>query len=847
MDKLLAERNQGWSLPLDDLLSNLNSSSDGLSLSQVKERARLYGPNQFSKNETIPPFLRILFSQFENWLVLVLIFASLISFFLGEKLDSLIIISIVALSIVFGFLQEYRSEKTIKKLKKFISHKVRVKREGKWVEVESKDLVVGDIVRFQIGDLIPADIRLTFAHELSINEAVLTGESALVDKAVCELDPKLSQPQELKNMVFAGTLVAGGYGEGVVVAIGNDTFFGQIAASLENVAPKTEFQKAIEKFSLFLFRVILVMAVFVFIVNAWRGREIFDSFLFALALAVGITPELLPAILTITLSQGAMKMAKKKVVVKRLMSVENFGNMDTLCTDKTGTLTKGLFTLANFVNENGDKDKNVFLKALLCTNDFDSQKKGFVGVDPIDKALWEDPTVLSIKSDLKDYKILNENKFDFERRRMSVLVEDKDGHSLLIVKGAPESVLTLLEDKKDQKKLLSQVKRCEENGFRVIAVAQRRISKETSSKDDEKDLEFLGFLLFSDPIKEDAKASLEMFRQLGVKIKILSGDSVIVTKNVANQVGLEVDIDNIVTGDVLEGLSDEEIEKYALKYDFFARITPLQKYKIVAALNKENHIVGFLGDGVNDAPALKAADIGIAVDSGTSVAKEAADIILLKKDLRVLGEGIEMGRKTFGNVMKYILNTISANYGNMFTVALSSLFLKFIPLLPKQILLNNFMSDLPLFTVATDNVDPEYTKRPRRWNIKLIGHFMVFFGLLSSFFDLMLILPMVFVFKFSPEIFRTAWFVESALSEMLVTFAIRTQKVFYKSMPSKFLVFSTLFSSVGVLFFTISSFGREFFNFVSMPFYLWLWIGFVLVSYFISTELMKHVFFKKYE
>ncbi len=833
-----------FSVDKDKLLKLLDTKESGLSDNQAKERLKTFGKNQITEKSLISTPVQIFLSQFRNWLVIVLLLASAISFFLGEHLDAIIVISIVFFSIFFGFYQEYRSEKTLLKLKKLVPQKTKVKRDNLWVEIESKDLVVGDIVKLEVGDVVAADIRLIKVDDLMVDESILTGESFPVLKDTKEVDARYSQPYQLKNMVFMGTSIVGGNAEGVVVATGNRTLFGKTASLVEKTSAQTAFQKETKNFSKFLFRVILLMTIFIFSVNTYLNRDPLDSLLFALALAVGITPELLPAIMTATLSQGALKMASKRVVVKRLISVEGFGNMDALCTDKTGTLTEGVFSLVSCKDENFNEEKDVFLKALLCTTQFASQESTS-SQNPIDKALWQGNYDKEVKKETKKYKFLDYNEFDFKRRRMSVLVE-RDGKILLIVKGSPDSIIPISSLTKEKKIfLIKKVKEYEEKGYRVIAVAERKVKQTVSSKVDEKNLTFIGFLLFSDPVKHSAKKALDLFQTLGISIKIISGDSITATKNVINQLGLSISEKEIILGENLEGLSSSELANYALKYNFFARVTPELKYKIVASLNQEGNIVGFLGDGVNDAPALKAADVGIAVDSGAAVAKEAADIVLIKKDLVTLGEGIEAGRKTFANIMKYILNTISANYGNMFTVSVSSLFLKFLPLLPKQILLNNLLSDIPLFALATDNVDPELTRKPKKWNIKVLGRFMLYFGLISSFFDLALILPMTFLWKVTPEIFRTAWFIESSLSEILVTFAIRTSLPFYRSMASKLLIILSLFASGIVVLLPLTEFGYEFFEFTQMPSYLWIWIGAVLVGYFITTEIAKKWFFKK--
>ena len=826
-----------WALSSPEVLNKLDSSFQGLTHSQSLSRLKANGPNLVEK-DSARSALKIFLLQFKNWLITILLFAALVSYFLGDHLESLVIIAVVFLSVFAGFIQEYRTEKALKKLTKYISHKARVLRDGLWRELDSQNLVVGDIIELRIGDIVPADIRLLKLDSLLTNEAVLTGESVPVVKKTSPISDKYFLPQDLTNLAFMGTAVAAGLATGVVVATGKDTFFGKTAAYLGKGQAETEFQTQTRKFSQFLFRLILVMTLFVFIVNAWQNKGIFNSFLFALALAVGITPEMLPAIMTITLSQGALRMAKKKVIVKRLMSVEDLGNIDILCTDKTGTLTEGKFSLSDYLSVDGQKDLNLITKALLCTS----------GFNPTDQALRESEPAQLATSRLKEFKIIDENEFDFDRRRMSVLAKVSGRPNLLIVKGAPDSILEVSQLSPAKKTLIRrQIENYENSGFRVIAVAQKEFAKNTSSQKDETKLTLIGFLLFTDPVKIHVKESLTLLNKLGINVKIISGDSPLVTYAVAREVGLTINKSDIITGDVLTGKSVSDLSKTVSNFNVFARITPELKYKLVSSLKQEGRVVGFLGDGINDAPALEAADVGIAVDSVTYISKDAADIILLKKDLQILAEGIQAGRTTFANIMKYILNTISANFGNMFTVSISSLFLNFIPLLPSQILLNNFISDVPLLTVATDNVDRDFIKKPKHWNIKMIGRFMTYFGLISSFFDLALILPLLFLWHVSPVIFRTAWFVESSLSEMIITFAIRTRLPFYKSLPSHWLIGSSLLSCLLVVLLPFLFIGRKFFEFQLLSPSIWGWIGAVLLLYFFTTEILKHWFFAKYE
>ncbi|MCX6784126.1 MAG: magnesium-translocating P-type ATPase [candidate division WWE3 bacterium] len=823
-----------WLLTPKEILASLESSPEGLSEAESKKRLAEYGPNKIAaKNQRTA--LKIFISQFQNWLILVLVGATAISFLLGEHLDAVVILSLIIVSVLMGFYQEYRAESALKKLQKFITHHCQLMRSGHWQAINSEDLVLGDIVELHIGDKVPADLRIINCDGLSVDEGVLTGESAPVLKQVIAIKTTKETPADLTNMLFMGSFISGGNCRGIVTAIGTGTFFGQTVMALEKKAPLTDFQKETQKFSNFLFKVILLLTIFIFASNSILGKGLLSSLLFALALTVGITPELLPVITTITLSQGALKMAKLKVVVKRLMAVEDFGNIDTLCTDKTGTLTTGIFSLASFIDIKGDISLDLLMEGLLCST----------RNNPTDIALWMSVDAKKLEPKVKQYQIIDVNEFDYERQRMSVVVA-LDDNKELITKGAPESVLKVCKlDKKQHEALKLQVKKYEESGFRVLAVAKKYFGDQTSTLKDEFDLDFSGFLLFRDPIKPSAIEALKLLQRLQVNIKIISGDSVEVVKKVAAEVGLSVD--RIVSGEMLEERNPTEFEALIKDNILFARVTPKQKYDIVATLNKEGHIVGFLGDGVNDAPALKAADVGIAVNTGSEVAKEAASIILLHKDLKVLAEGIELGRKTFGNITKYIFITISANFGNMVTLAASSLFLPFIPLLPAQILLNNFLSDIPMLAIASDNVDHKYTLRPRRWNINLIRNFMIYFGIISSVFDLALIIPLIYFFKASPEVFRTAWFVESALSEMLILFVVRTRLSIFKSVPSRLITILAILSMIIATGITFLGIGRGIFSFTSLKFPIWLWIGIVLLSYFAVTEIVKHYFFNKFD
>lgn len=817
-------------------------SAQGLTTAQAQKLLVANGHNVIDEEKKVQPW-KILFEQFANWLVVMLLVAAVISFFLGEIVETIVIVLLVFLSALLGFYQEYQAEKSLQELRKLVAFKSRVLRDGVWQTIASKKLVVGDAVKLRIGDLVPADIVMIEVDGLSANESTLTGESVPVEKRV-------------EDKIFMGTSVASGLGIGEVVATGKSTKLGELSKDLEKKAPQTEFQKQTKNFSKLIFQMTAVMTIFVFIASSLNEKSFFDSFFFAVALAVGMAPELLPAIVTITLSHGARAMVKKKVIVKRLIAVENLGNVDTLCSDKTGTLTRGSFALIGYRSLKVAGDEQLLMKSLLCSDNFINQSSDALAT-PVDEALWQAAASKKHQAHLKSYKKLDQNEFDYDRRRMSVLVTNRK-EKVLVVKGAPSSILScsvLVKDEnrivklteKLNKEIKNLVAEYEKHGVRVIAVAERDFHLDKTTAADEKNLTFLGLLLFEDPVKSSAKEAIAQLKLLGVEIKIISGDSLPVTHAIANQAGIKVGTSEVIHGDVLAKLTSKEFEQHVIKYNVFARVTPSQKYQIVMALNRKKHVVAFLGDGVNDAPALKAADVGISVDTGAQISKEAADIILLKKDLKFLADGIIEGRKTFGNIMKYIFNTISANNGNMLTVTLASAFLKFIPMLPSQILLNNFISDIPLLAVATDKVDPHFTSKPKRWNMKKIWIFMMVFGLLSTFFDLFLLLPMIFMWKVSPEIFRTAWFIESSLSEILITFSIRTKLVFFKSVPSWLLIGLSLFSSLLIVGLPIMGIGQKMFEFVDIPRQIWFWIGLGLVLYFLCAELLKRIFYRYFE
>ncbi len=847
------EKNLAWSVPLPELMARLGANGSGLTNEEAAKRLALHGRNEMPKGGNHHT-LHILVSQFKNALVLVLVAASIISFFLGETIEAAVILGIVLFNAFLGFAQEFRAQKALLELGGYVGMKAKALRGGEVCEIDSRELVPGDIVYLSIGDLVPADIRLLWCDDFTLNESALTGESVPAQKSADATPADGAPPQETGNAAFMGTAVAGGEAHGIVVASGRGTLLGRAAAYLGKEDAQTEFEANIRQFSAFLLKITVFMTAFIFAANFFLGKGFLDSFVFAIALAVGITPELLPVIITISLSHAALKMAKKSVVVKKLNAMEGLGNIDTLCCDKTGTLTEDSLKLEAFQNLDGGSDELVLAYSVLCNSAKVTRGKKLVGRG-IDKAILQSWQAKKLGEKMGKYTVVDMNEFDFERRRMSVLVRAK-GRKLLIVKGAPDSILevchyAVFKGKKIRADgaavagIRAGVERYEKEGLLVIAVAEKEMEKTSSGKADEANLTLIGFLLFSDPPKHTAKEALRHFHSLGVGVKILTGDSPQVTRKVCYEVGLKVVEDRIVVGSELEALTREEFDGHSMRYNVFARLTPEQKRKIVESLNRDGHIVGFLGDGINDAPALKAADVGISVDSSTDVAKEAADVILLHKSLGAIAVGITEGRRTFANITKYITNTVSANYGNMFTVAFSSLFLKFIPLLPSQILLNNFLTDFPLMAVSTDNVDSQTLHKPSRWNMQYIRKFMYVFGFLSSFFDLLLILPLILILHSPDAEFRTAWFIFSALTELIIIFSLRTRAQFYKSSPSRWLIAMSAIVALLCMLIPFSPFGKSFFGFEAprLP-ALGLMTG-LLALYFIVVEIAKWAFYRR--
>jgi Mg2+-importing ATPase len=772
-------------LPADEVLGRLESSADGLSDEQARVRLARVGANALRSHGARP--LEVLLRQLRNPLLILLVAAALTSFAVGERTSALIIVAIICLSVGLGFFNEYHSELAVEALHSRVRHRALAVRAGEPVAVDVTELVPGDVVRLAVGDVVPADLRLLRVEGLECDEAVLTGESLAAEKRA-EPMAAVESPLELGSCAFMGTVVRDGSGLGVVVATGGRTEFGAIALKLGERQPQTAFQLGLRDFSLLLVRVTAVLAGSILVINVVVGRWLLDSVLFALAIAVGLTPQLLPAIVTISLSTGAKRLAERKVVVKRLVSIEDLGNIVVLFTDKTGTLTEGAITFAAALDAAGEPSDAVLRAGLLCTDAAFSDGQ-VVGGNQLDQALWQAPRAGAAGAD--GARRLASRPFDYQRRLASVLVEDDRGAREVIVKGAPELVLARCPAVTPEARAVVDAQFAA--GSRVIAVATRVADggREALTEADEHDLTLAGFLAFVDRPKADAREALDRLDRLDVAVKVITGDNDRVAQKVCADIGLTVGA--TLTGAELDRLDDGQLAAALAHTTIFARVTPEQKSRIIKAQRGLGATVGFLGDGVNDAVALHDADVGISVQTATDVAKDAADIVLLDKDLDILAGGVVEGRRIFANTIKYVLMGTSSNFGNMFSAGAASLLLSFLPMLPTQILLNNLIYDASEMTIPTDNVDEEQLQRPAHWDTRFIRRFMTFFGPISSIFDFATFGIMIWGFDAHAALFRSGWFVESLATQSLVIFAIRTRRVpFYRSRPSTPLTLATI-------------------------------------------------------
>ena len=718
--------------------------------------------------------------QLKSPLLLLLVFAAVMSLIAGEWSDAGIVLVIVVATVGIGYSREYRAQRDVAALAARARTRVTVLRDGRPRTVPREEIVPGDVVLLSAGSLVPADARLLEATDLFVSESILTGESFPVEKRSGTVRAG-AQVAERTNCVFMGTNVRSGLAQCLVVATGSATEFGSIARRLVRPAPETDFDRGIRHFGYLLTSAMLVLVVVVFSAHMFAGRPPFEILLFSIALAVGLSPELLPAVLSVNLARGARMMAQRGVLVRRLNAIENLGSMDVLCTDKTGTLTEGVVRLEGAYDAFGTPSADVLERASLNA----ALESGLA--NPLDEAIQHART-----PDLTRIRKLAEIPFDFVRKRMSVVIQREGIGAELIIKGAVQTILETCAQASDGAPLddvrMSRINDCvrqwSRQGIRVLAVAARSIeTKEAYSRDDERDLSLLGFLTFTDHPKEGVSAAIADLGRLGVAIKLITGDNRLVAEHVAALVGMPTD--HVLTGADLTRLDDAALWRAADQTTVFAEVDPNQKERIIVALKRAGHVVGFLGDGVNDAPAMHVADTSLSVEQAVDVAREAADFVLLERDLDVIRGGIEEGRRTFANTMKYILTTTSANLGNMISMAVASLFLPFLPLTASQILLNNLLSDVPAIGIADDNVDPEMVERPPHWDMRFIGRFMVEFGVLSSAFDFLTFALLLVVFQASVAVFRTAWFMESLLTELAVALVVRTRGPSFRSMPGK--------------------------------------------------------------
>jgi Mg2+-importing ATPase len=780
-----------WERPQSDLLQQLKATPAGLTTGEAKQRLRQYGPNSLVQESRFATLFSV-FRLFANPLIIIRLVASGISLVLGDRVGGSIIITMVLLSILLNFFMEFQARHAVEEIQKQVATTAAVLRDGREQELPVAELVPGDIIRLNAGDLVPADARLLEVKDLQVRESALTGESLPVEKVAVDLPAGKHIVTDANNSVFLGTAVQTGIGTAVIVLTGTDTSLGEIAQRLAARPPETEFGRGIRHFGMMITYVTVGLVLFVLLVNLILHRPLMESFLFSVALAVGMTPELMPMIITVTLAQGARRMTGKKVLVKQLSAIEDFGSVEILCSDKTGTLTEGEIVLDRHVDVQGKDDDNV-LRLVYVNSYFQAGIKS-----PLDDAVLkhERPKIV-------EYAKVDEIPFDFNRKRLSVVVRQGDEY-LLVTKGEAENVFAICKtvtidgspqpfDDSRRAQAAATFQKLSSDGYRVLGVAVLKVEHQDAYKvAAEHDMTLAGFAAFLDPPKEGIAPVLEALKQNGISVVIMTGDNQYVTQKVAHDVGLATD--HILTGNQVDAMDDAALAVQAENGAIFARVSPEQKNRVILALKARGHVVAYMGDGINDAPSLHTADVGISVMNGVDVAKDAAKIILLEKDLAVLNDGVIEGRRSFANIMKYIIMGTSSNFGNMFSMAAASLFLPFLPMLPTQILLNNFLYDASQISIPSDNVDPALLHRPKRWQIGFIRQFMMIIGPISSIYDFLTFGVLLWVFHASTNapLFHTGWFVESLATQTLVVFVIRTAGNPFKSRPSLPLVLSVL-------------------------------------------------------
>jgi len=815
------------------LFDKFQTSPSGLSEQEAQKRLAEYGFNEAAKKQKRTLVIQFILKFFHPLVVLLVVIAA-VTFWTGDAISGSIIGVMALMSVVLGFYQEYRAGKEAERLSEMVRATATVYRNGKSKEIPIRQIVPGDIVDLFAGDMIPADIRIIQAKDLFINQAALTGESMPVEKTPAS-----------DSVAFMGSSVVSGTALAVVIKTGLATEFGEISKRLASINQPTSFDKGINRFVWLMIRAMVLLVIVICAINYFTKGNFMEALLFSLAVAIGLTPEMLPMLVTINLSKGAIAMSKKEVIVKRLNSIQNFGAMDVLCTDKTGTLTLDRIVLEKYCDVVRKEDQGVLKLAYL--NSF--YQTGLKNI--LDKAVLKYEKLV-----VKQYKKIDEMPFDFSRRIMSVVV-DMEGKHKIISKGAPEEILKrcnkyeldgeledldqiVMTDLKEEYDSLSA------DGFRVLAVAYKDmdVNKDVYSKDDERDLILKGYIAFLDPPKPTTRKTIEVLRKLGIELKVLTGDNALVTKKICGEVGL--DIKGLLTGDQLEKITDDQLKELVKTTTVFARMSPLQKERVIHALHQNNHTVGYLGDGINDAPALKAADVGISVNNAVDIAKESADIILLQKNLMVLRDGVLEGRRVFGNIFKYIKMGASSNFGNMFSMTGASFLLPFLPMYPIQIILNNFLYDASQVAIPSDDVDEEYLLKSRSWNVDYIKKFMMYFGPLSSVFDYLTFGALLFIFHARQDMFATAWFLESICTQTLVIHIIRTGKIpFIESWPSPFLIFTSIYIVSIALVLPYTPLG-SYFKFIMPPASFFLFLILIVGLYLWSVQATKVWFIKKY-
>ncbi len=829
---------------MQDLFSRLNTTPSGLTSDEAARRSEQYGPNLLH-----PPRRRALILQFlarfRNPLVIILLFAGGVSAFTGDVTSFVIIGAVVVMSVTLDFIQEHRADRAAERLRRSVAVRVQALRDGKTVEIPIASLVPGDVALLAAGDLVPGDGRVLKSRDFFINQSLLTGEPYPVEKVPGDLSEADRDVADATNAVFMGTSVVSGTATALICRTGQSTALGEIADTLIARTPPTAFEHGTHRFGLLILRLTILLVLFVLIINTLFHRPWLESFLFAVALAVGLTPELLPMVVTVTLSRGALRMASKQVIVKRLASIHNLGSMDVLCTDKTGTLTEARIRLERHLDGLG-KDSTRVLELAYLNSFFETGLKS-----PLDDAILEHSEI-----DISGWRKIDEVPFDFERRRVSVLIDDGTKR-LLAVKGAPEDVLDLSTQYETEGELrlldggaLARIRELYESlgrdGFRVLGIAWRRVGPDHPHAvvTDETELTFAGFAAFLDPPKASARDALWKLAASGVNVKIVTGDNELVTRHVCMSLGLE--ITGTLTGKEIHEMDDQALAARVDTVNVFCRVTPAQKNRVILALKKRGGVVGYLGDGINDAPPLHSADIGVSVDSAVDVAKDAADMILLQQDLNVLHDGVIEGRRTFGNIMKYIMMGTSSNFGNMFSMAGASLILPFLPMLPVQILLNNLLYDVSEIPIPLDSVDEEYLVRPRQWNMNFIRNFMIAVGPVSSLFDFVTFYIMLAVLHADETMFHTGWFVESMATQVLVIFIIRTRRNPLRSRPNPWLAACALAVVTTAVIFPVTPLAGDF-GFVPLSPRFFLFLAGIVAFYLLAVEGVKQWYFRRFE